>query len=122
MRRLASLLIIVFFAARGLVPAGFMPAAAADGTIGLVICTGHGAQAIAVGEDGKPSKPTQKPSGNAGVCPFAASAPLALAEPLAILPHPQLRVLDMKFPRFRGHPNICVSGVHNVEETPPIPA
>jgi|PlaIllAssembly_1097288.scaffolds.fasta_scaffold367701_3 hypothetical protein len=22
----------------------------------------------------------------------------------------------VKLPRFRGHPNICVSGVHNVEE------
>ena len=27
----------------------------------------------------------------------------------------------VKFPRFRGHPTICVSGVHNVEETPPYP-
>ena len=23
---------------------------------------------------------------------------------------------EVKLPRFRGHPNICVSGVHNVEE------
>ena len=30
--------------------------------------------------------------------------------------------LIMKFPRFRGHRNICVSGVRNVEETSPIPA
>jgi len=30
--------------------------------------------------------------------------------------------LVMKFPRFRGHRNICVSGVRNVEETSPIPA
>jgi uncharacterized membrane protein len=29
---------------------------------------------------------------------------------------------NLKFPRFRGHRNICVSGVRNVEETPPIPA
>ena len=28
----------------------------------------------------------------------------------------------VKFPRFRGHRNICVSGVRDVEETPPIPA
>ena len=28
----------------------------------------------------------------------------------------------LKFPRFRGHRNICVSGVRNVEETSPIPA
>ena len=27
----------------------------------------------------------------------------------------------VKFPRFRGHPNICVQGVHDVEETPPYP-
>ena len=30
--------------------------------------------------------------------------------------------VGMKFPRFRGHRNICVSGVRDVEETPPIPA
>jgi amino acid transporter len=30
--------------------------------------------------------------------------------------------IEVKFPRFRGHRNICVSGVRDVEETPPIPA
>ena len=28
---------------------------------------------------------------------------------------------QLKFPRFRGHRNICVSGVRDVEEMPPIP-
>ena len=28
----------------------------------------------------------------------------------------------LKFPRFRGHRNICVPGVRDVEETSPIPA
>jgi hypothetical protein len=28
----------------------------------------------------------------------------------------------LKFPRFRGHPDICVPGVHHVEETPSLSA
>jgi len=36
--------------------------------------------------------------------------------------HSRCAKQGLKFPRFRGHRNICVSGVRDVEETPPIPA
>jgi hypothetical protein len=67
-------------AVRSLLPAGFMlqTAASGDGSIEIVICTGHGAERITLDADGKPTKPEPAKS-DAGLCPYAASAPVALA-------------------------------------------
>ncbi len=66
-------------AVRSLLPAGFMlqTAASGDGSIEIVICTGHGAEKITLDADGKPTKP-QPAKSDAGLCPYAASAPVAL--------------------------------------------
>jgi hypothetical protein len=69
----------MMLAVRSLLPAGFMlqTAASGDGSIEIVICTGHGAQKITLDADGKPSQP-QPAKSDAGLCPYAASAPIAL--------------------------------------------
>ena len=71
-------------AVRSLLPAGFMlqTAASGDGSIEIVICTGHGAERITLDADGKPVAPKPVKS-DAGLCPFAASTPVAVwaAEP-----------------------------------------
>lgn len=64
---------------RALIPAGWMPAQAGQGT-GLVICTGQGLVTIQVGPDGKPlpAHPgDQDQTHHHDVCPFAAAAHLA---------------------------------------------
>jgi hypothetical protein len=67
-------------AVRSLLPAGFMlqTSASGDGSLEIVICTGHGVQKITLDADGKPSQP-QPAKSDASLCPFAASAPVALA-------------------------------------------
>lgn len=66
-------------AVRSLLPAGFMlqTSASGDGSVEIVICTGHGVQKITLDADGKPTKP-QPAKSDAGLCPYAASAPIAL--------------------------------------------
>ena len=79
MRRLLSLLFIVVLAARSLVPVGYMlqASAAGDGSVEIVICTGHGPQTITLDRDGTPIK-SAPAKADAGICPYAASAPVAL--------------------------------------------
>jgi hypothetical protein len=69
----------MMLAVRSLLPAGFMlqTAASGDGSIEIVICTGHGPQKITLDADGKPTQP-QPAKSDAGICPYAASAPVAL--------------------------------------------
>lgn len=78
MRSRVNILLLVFLlAVRGLVPTGFMLApSAADGTLSVVICTGHGTETIALDSDGKPVKPGPR-SSDSGLCPYAASTPVA---------------------------------------------
>lgn len=87
MRRWLSLILLVVFAARCLVPAGFMLEASStgDGTMTMVICTGQGAQMISVDADGKPIPPKPAHADN-GICPYSASGTAALAaiEPIAL--------------------------------------
>jgi hypothetical protein len=87
MRRWLSLMMLVVFAARALVPAGFMleASAAGDGTMTIVICTGQGTQIISLDADGKPIPP--KPAhADTSLCPYSASGTTALAsdEPLEL--------------------------------------
>jgi hypothetical protein len=87
MRRWLSLILLVVFAARCLVPAGFMLEASSsgDGTMTMVICTGQGTQMISVDADGKPIPP--KPAhADSSLCPYSASGTAALAaiEPLTL--------------------------------------
>ena len=85
MRRWLSLMMLVVFAARCLVPAGFMleASSASDGTLTMVICTGQGTQMISVDADGKPISPKPAHVDN-GLCAYSASGSVALAafEPL----------------------------------------
>jgi hypothetical protein len=79
----------LILAARSLLPAGFMlqTSAAGDGTLSIVICSGHGPQAITLDSDGKPANP-QPTKSDAGLCPYAASAAPVLCseEPAAAGP------------------------------------
>lgn len=112
MSRRVSLLLILLLAVRSLLPAGFMlqPSAAGDGTLAIVICTGHGPQTISLDPEGQPAKaPAQK--SDVSICPFAAAGSTALigaedpllatavnyagadfplpAAPLLVKPHPR---------------------------------
>jgi Protein of unknown function (DUF2946) len=80
MRRWLSLMMLVVFAARCLVPAGFMLEASSsgDGTMTMVICTGQGTQMISVDADGKPLSPKPAHIDN-GLCAYSASGTAALA-------------------------------------------
>jgi Protein of unknown function (DUF2946) len=85
MQAVIRLLVILAIIARGIIPVGFMPAHASNGDLELVICTGHGVEVLPSGE---PAQPGPKSSDKDGVCPFAASAPIAIAaafaEPLVV--------------------------------------
>jgi hypothetical protein len=106
-RKALSLLFIMMLAVRSLLPAGFMLQAAAsgDGSIEIVICTGHGAQKITLDADGKPVAPKPAKS-DAGLCPYAASAPVAVAaaEPVPAALSEQIAVVAYAVPApLRGH-------------------
>ncbi len=85
MRRWLSLMMLGVFAARALVPAGFMldASGSGDGTLTMVICTGQGTQMISVDADGKPIPPKPAQT-DKGLCAYSASGTTALAalEPL----------------------------------------
>lgn len=87
MRRWLSLMMLVVFAARCLVPAGFMLQASAtgDGSMTMVICTGQGTETISFDANGKPIPPKPSHADN-GLCPYSASGTAALAAdaPLAL--------------------------------------
>ncbi len=72
MRRLLSLLFILTLAARSAVPAGFMlaPSVSGDGSMTVVICTGHGPQIVTLDANGKPI-PAKPAAGDLGLCAFA---------------------------------------------------
>jgi len=73
MRRLVGLLLIVLFAARSLLPAGFMlETATGDDLIHVVICTGSGAKTVTLDADGEPV-PAKPASSENGTCAFAAA-------------------------------------------------
>jgi hypothetical protein len=101
-RRLLSLLFIVVLAARSLVPAGFMlQAPAGDDFVQLVICTGYGAQTITLDRDGTPVQPKPvKPE--TGLCPYAASAPVALVGDAPLSVSAPLQVASVDFPMTGG--------------------
>lgn len=86
-------LVMLAFAAGALVPAGFMPARAADGTIVVVLCSSTGPVGIAQPEDvARPTVaitiPSKKPapgSADPSPCAYAAhAAPAALPERLPV--------------------------------------
>ncbi len=71
--RAASLLLMLLlaaFAARALMPAGFMPSIAADGSYELVICSGMGEKTIRVSADGTPLQDQGAPQSGDGACAF----------------------------------------------------
>ena len=97
-RRLSLLLLVLVLAVRGIVPAGYMVApSAADGTLSVAICTGHGRETITLDRDGKTRKPEPTRSDN-GLCPYAASTPVALAVATFIAVERQPAVAVIAFP------------------------
>lgn len=78
---------------RVLVPAGFMPAPAAAGTLALVLCTGHGTVTLRVDAAGTPVAPQNDPAGTLAdhhPCPFA-SASTGPVPPATLLLAPAAR-------------------------------
>jgi hypothetical protein len=83
MRQALSFLFIVLLAARSVLPTGFMLGASSEGgSLSIVICTAQGAKAITLSPDGQPSKHEPGKGSNNDVCPYAASAPVALGAAL----------------------------------------
>jgi hypothetical protein len=77
-RRFPTLLFVIALTLRSLVPVGFMLApVAADGAMTVVICTGHGPQIMTLDAEGNPV-PQKSGITDQNVCPYAASAPLAV--------------------------------------------
>ncbi len=82
MRRLLSVIIVLAFALRSVVPVGFMLAPAASGELTVVICTGHGPATATLTSDGKlaPAKPK---AADRGLCAYASTGGVALSEPVS---------------------------------------
>jgi hypothetical protein len=111
LRKLLSLLLVLAFAARCLVPAGYMLApASADGDWSVVVCTGHGP--LRIDFDGNP--PDAPVKGDVAACAFATIAAFALPS-LDLLPTPQ--------PAGEPQRLAIASSVVSIPRTsPPLPA
>jgi hypothetical protein len=94
MQALIRLLTIVVMIARGGIPVGFMPAIDHHhGTMHIVICTGHGARFVDDTED-EPAQSGKKTSLYDCICPFSASAPVAIAAVAPELPGTNWTIVD----------------------------
>ncbi|MEQ1711265.1 MAG: DUF2946 family protein [Hyphomicrobium sp.] len=98
-RQWAARVLVVLFALRALVPAGFMPdfAAARDGGVRLVICTAQGLATITIPGDGEGHAPNRNgPQDNCpfGMMPVASNAPAPLVVTVAIA----LGAVETSFP------------------------
>ena len=74
--RFLTWLLVASVLLRSFIPAGYMPSSAdSQHFFNIVICTGYGAQTIAVDENGQPVKQDhsehQKHNGHKAPCPFA---------------------------------------------------
>jgi hypothetical protein len=89
--RFLTYLIVASVLFRSLIPAGYMPNSAdKERFFNIVICTGYGAQTIAVDENGQPVKQEhQKQTGHKAPCPFALNTHATTpADPIAGLAIP----------------------------------
>jgi hypothetical protein len=80
--RFAAHALLLLFALRAILPAGYMPdlGALRDGQVQIVICTGSGTQALFVDESGHPVEaPDQSGHAAAGDCAFATATATAFA-------------------------------------------
>lgn len=76
MRRSLQILLVLLFAVRSFVPAGFMlQASPVDGQMQVVICTASGAKTISMDADGTPVP--DAPGSASENCPFAAASIIA---------------------------------------------
>lgn len=83
MRRSLQILLVLLFAVRSFVPAGFMlQASPVDGQMQVVICTASGAETISLDADGTPVP--NVPGSASESCPFAAAS--AIAFPVEAIP------------------------------------
>ena len=82
-RSFAAQLTLALFALRALVPVGYMPdfAAAADGQVRIVICTGFGSKSILVDEAGNPVADQDDSQPGYGDCPFGTASGAAFLTP-----------------------------------------
>lgn len=94
LKRFAAQLTLALFALRALVPVGYMPdlAAAGEGQVRIVICTGYGSKSILVDEAGKPLADRDAGQTGHGDCPFgtASGAAFLAPEPAMAPVHPAL--------------------------------
>lgn len=94
LRRFAAQLTLALFALRALVPAGYMPdlAAAGDGQVRIVICTGYGSKSILVDETGAPADDQNADRSGHGDCAFGtvSGAAFLAPEPAMAPLHPEL--------------------------------
>ena len=77
-------LLLALMCLRALIPSGYMTAAAADGSITLVICTAQGAKTITLGPDYEPTGEEQDQSAASEPCAFAGLMPVVVEPPCAI--------------------------------------
>jgi hypothetical protein len=105
---------------RALMPAGWMPSAAASAGTPITICTMHGAVQMALGADGQPLKKShnQDNSRHHEMCPFAA-APF-MAQPAAIGELALLSPISMPA-GSSAHRGIAVHTARYVPQSPRAP-
>jgi len=99
---------------RALMPAGWMPAAQAQGT-GFVICTVHGALRI----DGGAHKPAQRSSH--GECPFSSAPQLSGPEVPAAIPLPSVALASRDLFIVRLATTHAPDHVLKTPRAPPLP-
>lgn len=82
-------LVLLAFALKGLLPAGFMPSVSQDGFMEMVICSGMGEKTVLVPANGGPDAPDHKESTDT-VCAYqmVSAQKLISAPPAFLLPLP----------------------------------
>jgi hypothetical protein len=104
--------LLVFFAVRACIPAGFMPAfdTTVWGGLQVVICTGSGAKTLHLNEAGEPIEDTGSAVADRW-CPFVSVKSLALAEAVPhgqpggiLLPSFELALIVPFYPFARAEP------------------
>lgn len=84
MRSRLHILIAFALVLRSLLAPGVMLGPSAEsGAFTVVLCTEHGSETITLDVNGKPAKPADR-NHDAGLCPYASSAPVAAALPQTI--------------------------------------
>lgn len=113
-RRRVALALLVLFALRSLVPAGYMPAPAAmaDGLIRMTLCDGYTTRTVLVDAEGRIVEEPENTT--ADICDFA------LASLASTLPLPDLLPLPSLQPRQAAAPGHQALWLHPPVRGPPL--